>query len=195
MSESDKQSADQPHRHRGNWDRISIASFVAGASFGIATICNRIRERFFHSFVLNHEESRSPFSTILEEYNGTHKATASGNKKIPGLFDELAGQYNNKKITADEYVTKRKDYAKGLRTEINAVLEKDFKIPTSNFFKDATIGNWKRWQHLGSGAKSESALGFAAVTAVAVGAVAVLRHSKRTLDSIEDRLSTAQTSR
>lgn len=176
-----------PLRARNNWDVVSIASFIGAAAFGIHGVCNRIRERFFHAFVMGHGETRTPFSDIIEKYNGRGGIKPYSSGGTNGLFDGLSMDYNKGTLKADPFCAERKALTAKFRDEIAERLEKDFHIPTKGI-KGYTIGNWKRWEQLGIGARRETALGFATISTIGVGAIAIMRNSKNTLDRVEEKL-------
>jgi hypothetical protein len=180
-----------PWRVSNNWDIVSIISFVGAAVFGVHGVCNRIRERFFHAFVMGHGETRTPFSDIIEKYNGNGAILPSGSSSTNGLFDGLSKDYTSGALKAGAYCSERKAMTANFREEIAQRLEKDFQIPTKGI-KGYTIGNWKRWEQLGVGARRETALGFATISAIGVGTIAIMRNSKNTLDRVEEKLDAKQ---
>jgi hypothetical protein len=176
-------------RHRSNWDTLSIGSFLAAGIISVGTLANNIRDKFYHAFVEGYHESRTPFSDIIEKYTGKQGADHRRAAPVDGLFDRLAVDYNEGHKKPESFLKKRHELSLDFRQEVNDRLLKDFKIP-SRGFKGWTEGTWKRWQHLGAGARRDAGLGFAAVSAISVGAIAMLNHSKHTLDRVEDRLDT-----
>ncbi len=76
---------------------------------------------------------------------------------------------------------------KEYKEKVATILEDEFKIASKNPLKALTVGTWQRWQKIGLHFQSDAALGFATVTALGLGAVAVLKHGKDTVDRIEDK--------
>lgn len=189
-SESQHQQA-APTPVRSNWDTISIGSFLAAGAASAATLVNNVRQRFHHSFVEGYGESRTPFSSVLFKYQGKQGANHSPNAPVDGLFDELAVRRNRGNISPSEFEKQKKQLTKNFHGEINQILEKDFGIHSTGL-KGWTVGTWQRWNRLGKTSARDAALGIAAVSFVGLGAVAVLRHSKKTLDKVEDRLETIE---
>jgi hypothetical protein len=66
-----------------------MVSFVAGGLFGIGSLSHRIRERFHQTFVLGYGETATPFSSIVERYNGKQGAPDRNNPSSWGEFDKL----------------------------------------------------------------------------------------------------------
>ncbi len=176
-----------PFRIKNNWDVVSVGSFVAATAFGVVGVCNRIRERFFHAFVLGHGETRTPFSDINQKYNGKLGVLPTSDSRISGLFDAISVKSLRKTITPEAYSEQRKALVTEYRNAIAERLEKNFNIPTHGW-RGMTIGNWKRWEQLGVGAKRETALVFAGISTVALGALAIMRNSKNTLERVEEKL-------
>jgi hypothetical protein len=176
-----------PLRARNNWDVVSIVSFAAAGVLGIGTICNNIRDKFFHAFVDGYGESRTPFTDIIEKYNGRRGVRHSSYHADDGAFDALSRRHKANLVSDSEFVAERKKLTHEFRREINERLLEKFNVPSEGF-RGWTEGNLKRWQMLGNGARRDASLGFAALSAISIGAISIMRNSKNTLDRVEDKL-------
>jgi hypothetical protein len=182
------ETASKPAENFRHLDVLTMLSFIVGGFFGIGSLFHRIRERFHQTFVLGYGETATPFTSIVERYNGRQGMPDPANSKSWGEFDKIAFMRKENKISPEEYAKQRGEIARNFRKEINTVLRKDYHIPTENALKDWTLGTVKRWKLLGNTSRVEVGLGFASLAAVTVGAISMLRHNKRTLDGIEDML-------
>jgi hypothetical protein len=179
----------KPRESFPHLDVITLMSFIVGGTLGIGSLFHRIREQFHQTFVLGYNETATPFTLIIEKYNGKHGMPDRNNPSPRGEFDKLTFRRQSGQINPEEYTKQRGEIARRFKKDINDVLKTDYKIPTDNHFKDWTVGVWKRWHLLGNTSKVEVGLGFASLTAITVGAISMLRHNKRTMDGIEDLLT------
>lgn len=199
---------DSTTRHRGDWDWAAAGSFIGAGILGLGTIANNIRKRFYDTFVMGYGETLTPFSDIARKYNGAHGMPNVPDQKTfdlsnateverlgLGEFDKLSIEHAQGRWNAKEFIEKRTGLTKDFRREIAQKLESEYHLPTGNVIKDWTVGTWKRWRLLGEHSRMDTSLGFAAVTAIALGGFSILRHDKRTLDRIEDKLDDTQQQR
>lgn len=196
MAEDLQQRPARPeHRNWRNWDFLSIGAFTAAAGFGLFAIANKIRESFWKNIIHGYGENETVFTDIVEKYIGTKEArhghARSDGRVFPNQFNEhferhKTGEWSLARVDAENATT-----VKAYRKEIADKLLKEYRIPTYGI-AGWTEGIVKRWNKLGKSARMDTSFGAAGVTAVAIGAIAVLRHSKHTLDRIETKLDAAQ---
>lgn len=175
------------YRRHSNLDVLSTFSFITAGLMGAYNICNSIRTRFYHSFVEGYNESRTPFTDIIEKYNGKSGMPDTASTLPDGKYDELAMKHRAGEIDGVVYIKERKALTAEFRSEINKRLLEDFNIP-SRGIKGWTTGTIKRWEQLGSHARRDASLGFATVAAVGIGAIGLLRHNKHILDNVDQKL-------
>ncbi len=162
-----------PGRFWHNWDWVSIGSFAAASVFGAIGVANNVRHTFWNNFIQGFHEIETPFAPIRD--------------KFQALFRSTAAKYKAGDLKADVYRTTMRDIAEDYRQEIATKLLKDFNIPT-NGLPGWTVGTYKRMKELGLNGRISTTLGFATLTATAIGAVSVLRNSKHTIDRVEDKI-------
>jgi hypothetical protein len=156
-----------------NWDWLSIGAFSAASIFGFIGVANNVRNTFWHNFTQGFGEIDSPFSPIRNKYTQ--------------MFKQTSADYKAGLLTGKEYRETQKQIANCYRTEVNTKLLKEFDIPTKGI-EGWTVGTFKRMRELGLNGRINTTVGFATVAAISIGAVNVLRNSKRTLDKVEDKL-------
>lgn len=179
-------SSEQHQKQRDSVARMSVmslVSFYGAAVFGVGTILNNIRQKFHTNFVLGYGETRTPFTPIVEKYNGkqfmprTHGDT--------GLFDKLSLRAEAGELAPAEYLKERDALRNAFRKEVDTKLMQEYAIPTASKFKDWTVGTLKRWQLMGTTSRIDASLGFASVTAFSVAAISLLHHNRRMLERVE----------
>lgn len=176
-----------PEKYRRDFDWMSSLSFLGAAVLGAFAVANDIRSRFFKVFIDGYGgETETPFTPLLREYRGDPAKGGEG-----GKFRPIVEAYKKGDLTPTEYSQRMRQTAKEFRHAVDSRVEKEFGIP-ANGLKGWTVGTVKRWQHLGIIARRDATLGFATVAAVGVGAIGVLKHSKDTIDRIEDKLDEQQ---
>lgn len=187
--------------HKANRDStLALVSFYGAAVFGVGTILNNIRQKFHQNFVLGYGETRTPFTPIVEKYNGKqfmpkeHAVKSYVKSNFPqdsshspalGLFDTLSLKAEHGKIKTAEFLAERDTLRHKFRKEIDKKLLEDFGIPTNNAIKDWTVGTWKRLELMGNTSRIDSSLGFASVTAFSIAAISLLRHNRHMLERVE----------
>lgn len=168
---------DSSKRPWRNLDWVSVGSFIVAPALGALAIASNIRSKFFDSFILGYRETRTPFSDIVDEY--THRED--------GKFAKNTRSYNAGILNAEQYVAANKEAVTQYHTAIGEKLEREFNIPTKGF-RGWSEGTWKRWGRLGQSARISSTVAFSTLAVTALGAVAVLRNSKSTIDRVEDKI-------
>ena len=164
---------------------MSLVSFYGAAVFGAGTIINNIRQKFHHNFVMGYAETRTPFTPIVEKYNGISGMPDLAKPSTLGLFDRASLRQQKGITTPQEYLQERDVLRNAFRKEVNTKLMEDYGIPTANTFKDWTVGTVKRWQMMGTISRIDASLGFASVTAFSVAAISLLHHNRRMLERVE----------
>ena len=183
MTDMTQQTHDATAKKHGwdNWDWLSAGSFLSASFLGLLSIANNVRSSFYNNFILGYKETPTVFSDIVKHY--THPET--------GVFALTTQKREAGLITPTEYRVTNRANAKEFRGKIASKLLADFKIPTDGI-EGWTVGTFKRWREMGSTARIDSTVAFATIAATALGAVTVLRHSKDTIDRVEDKLDVNQ---
>ena len=165
--------AKKPRDMLRNWDWMTVASFGAAGMLGVWKVANDVRIRFWETFVRGHDKIGSPFHDLRDANQANLKS--------------ITDSYNAKIIEAATYDAQMHVGIKEYQGKVADRLLKEFDIPTHGI-RGWTEGTIKRIQKMGMATRIDNTLGFAAGLAVTVGAFSVLRHSKHTVDRIEDKL-------
>lgn len=168
-------SADRSEDIARNWDLISVGSFVAAAAIGLVKTANDIRHKFYQACVIGYDNAETIFSSLRRtaqtKFNTNEQSFVSGNK------------------TAAEYITEKRGIANALDGDIKKLMHTRMNISTQNAFADWTLGSLQRFKFLGRTNRTDAAMSFAGTATIALGAIAVLKHSSRVLDAINQRIS------
>lgn len=201
--DSSAHSSDKSRTMR-NVDLYSGLAFLGGGLLSLGGVINNIHNKFYHAMVLGYGEVKTVFNDIVHQYIGNYKLGENNTEgKFVALHAEmrdLEGKLATSALSTDEYRTEVKRVSKAMQTTatefrhaIEERVERVYGIKTRHFHW-WTDGAWKRYEHLGVTARREAGLGIAALGAVGLGAVLLLRSQKHSLDEIDDKLDRIQDS-
>lgn len=166
--------ANAPRTPWRNLDIVSTLSFIGASIFGLVGAANNVRHTFWNNFIEGFGRIDTPFASIRDKYRAK--------------FQQTPLDYSAGKISADQYRLSMRQHAHDFRQEVNSKLLQEFHIPT-NGIKGWTVGTVKRLRELGVNGKFHGVVGFASVTAVAIGAISLLHHNRNILDAVDDKIS------
>ena len=171
VENTDKNSSEKSAR---NWDLLSMGSFVAAGVFGLVKAANDTRHQFYQSYVIGYDGEKTVFTDLLD--------------KTKVKFTSLKQRFSEKEIDIKEFSSEMNRFANDRQTGVNTIMKERFNIPADNALLDWTVGSVQRSNLLGRTNRMNAAMAFAGTAAIAIGAVAVLKHSSRVLDSINQKL-------
>lgn len=156
-----------------NMDLIAMASFAGAAALGLFNTVNNIRHEFYQSFIAGWNRVPTAFTDLKNHFEGLQRSNLTDYQA--GTIDSATYRQNIQRIANEN------------QAAVNERLLKDFNIPT-NGFRGWTEGTYKRFKEIGRTSRVNAGIGFATTAAITIGALALLRHNKDTLDKIDTKL-------
>lgn len=178
---------DQEHSQSGivraetlakRWNVVSIGAFVAAGTFGLIRTLNDIRHQFYQAFVIGYKGRRTIFSDVLDRSNID--------------FQNNSERFNSGAIDVKTYANNQAAIAESRNLAVRGLMHERMHIANTNPIADWTLGTYQRFHLLGRTNRVNAAMGFASTAAVAMGAVAVLKHGSHLLDAINEKLETRE---
>ena len=173
--DSTQQRANRSEGIARNWDLVSVGSFVSACLVGLVKTANDIRHQFFQSHIKGYDNKPTFFTDILD---------ASATE-----FDAAKTDFLAEKLSAKAYNAAMHEIGNRRHTSIKERLHTKYNMATDTVLKDWTIGTWQRSTFLGRTDRVNAAMGFTGTALIALGAIAVLKHSSRVLDAINHKIS------
>ncbi len=152
-------------------DFIIGGSFISAGIAGITSAYNNIRHNFLQAFVYGYDNKPDNwFSTHLKESKDTRQ-----------VFDEAFAKGTIKEA---EFYTKQKAWVKDNSKLLNQLIDEKFEVKGSNAITKFVNRGITMAKYAGKTTRNSALMGIASSSAVAIGAVAVLKHSKTNSDNM-----------
>jgi hypothetical protein len=179
ITQEQKQDIERLENTARSWNLISVASFAGAALVGLVKTANDIRHKFYQSYVIGYDGQKTIFSAIR------NSAKAD--------FEDNLTNFNSGKKTIGQFANDERVIANQLDSDIKILMKQRIGISTQNVLTDWTVGSWQRLKLLGRTNRLDAAMGFAGTATIALGAIAVLKHSSRILDAINQKIQSKET--
>ena len=189
-------------------DLAAAGSLLVGATLGLARLATDIRKHFHYNYVEAYRERGSIFSDVREKFIGKdgvfdthakdHIAQRNALETLDGASIDVQKQ---KRALGTAHTTETRQSARQYRTAIDKLLydydgihspdPEGLKMNWASIKKNVqgwTVGTWQRFEKLGTTARIESTLGFAAIAATAIGAAIVLQHNAHRTDRVGSKV-------
>ncbi|MES2984082.1 MAG: hypothetical protein V4735_02720 [Pseudomonadota bacterium] len=158
-----------------NWDMLSVGSFGAAIIVGLVKTANDVRHKFYQAFVVGYPGRETICTDILQTTEAKFKANET--QLIKG------------EIAPAAYFDKMHSLAKERKGLVATRLKEGLGIESEGLWSGWIKGTAQRLNRLGTTNRMDAAMGFAGTATIALGAIAVLKHSSRVLDAINQKIA------